>query len=118
MPMVDDVEFSDSYYGRHIVKAPPWDDKITAYLFLGGVAGGSAMLGLGADAVGYDQLRRNMRLTALGGTIAGTVFLIVDLGRTDRYHHMLRTCNPSSPLTMRTWSSISNSVGAGIEEGR
>src|SRR5690625_213443 len=91
MPMVDDVEFSQSYYGRSIVKAPPWDDIITAYLFLGGVAGGAAMLGLGADAVGYDKLRRNMRLTALGGTIAGTVFLVIDLGRPERFHHMLRT---------------------------
>ncbi len=49
MPMVDDVEFSDSYYGRAIVKAPPWDYKISAYLFLGGVAGGSALLAAGAD---------------------------------------------------------------------
>jgi len=114
MPMVDDVEFSDSYYGRHIVKAPPWDDKITAYLFLGGVAGGSAMLGLGADAVGYDKLRRNMRLTALGGTIAGTVFLIVDLGRPERFHHMLRTFKPSSPMNMGTWILSSFGVGAGF----
>lgn len=114
MPMVDDVEFSDSYYGRAIVKPPPWDDKITAYLFLGGVAGGSAMLGLGADAVGYDKLRRNMRLTALGGTIAGTVFLIIDLGRPERFHHMLRTFKPSSPMNMGTWILSTFGVGAGF----
>jgi hypothetical protein len=114
MPMVDDVEFSQSYYGRNIVKAPPWDDKITAYLFLGGVAGGAAMLGLGADAVGYDKLRRNMRLTALGGTIAGTVFLVIDLGRPERFHHMLRTFKPSSPMNMGTWILSSFGVGAGF----
>ncbi|MDN6498742.1 MAG: nitrite reductase, partial [Yaniella sp.] len=58
MSMVDDVEFSDSYYGRPIVKPPPWDWKISAYLFAGGVAGGSGMLAAGADAAGLEKLRR------------------------------------------------------------
>ena len=38
--MVPDVEF-ESYYGRNIVKAPPWKHEIPAYLFLGGLAAGS-----------------------------------------------------------------------------
>ncbi|NLZ99191.1 MAG: polysulfide reductase NrfD, partial [Micrococcus sp.] len=84
MSMVDDVEFSDSYYGRPIVKPPPWDWKISAYLFAGGVAGGSGMLAAGADAAGLEKLRRNTRLTALGATIGGTGFLILDLGRPER----------------------------------
>lgn len=103
MPMVDDVEFSDSYYGRPIVKAPPWDWKISAYLFVGGVAGGSGLLAAGADAAGLDKLRRNTRLTALAGTIAGTGFLILDLGRPERFLHMMRTFKPSSPMNMGTW---------------
>ena len=41
MPMVPEAEFT-SYYGRPVVKAPPWGHEIPAYLFLGGVAGGSA----------------------------------------------------------------------------
>ena len=45
MPMVEDVEFS-SYYGRPIVKSPPWGDEISLYLFLGGLA----MLGLWAGS--------------------------------------------------------------------
>ena len=114
MPMVDDVEFSESYYGRAIVKPPPWDYKISAYLFLGGVAGGSAMLGLGADAVGLDKLRRNTRLTALASTIAGTGFLIVDLGRPERFHHMMRTFKPSSPMNLGTWILASFGVNAGF----
>src|SRR5690625_6881352 len=112
MPMVDDVEFSDSYYGRHIVKAPPWDDKITAYLFLGGVAGGSAMLGLGADAVGLDKLRRNTRLTALASTIAGPGVLIVDLGRPGRFNDMMRTFTTSSHMCLGAWSLASFRVSA------
>src|SRR5690606_22401466 len=98
MPMVEDVEFADSYYGRPIVKAPPCDDKISAYLLRGGVAGGSAMLAGGADRIGFDALRRNTRLTALTATIGGTIFLIADLGRPERFHHMMRTFKPASPM--------------------
>lgn len=114
MPMVDDVEFSQSYYGRHIVKAPPWDWKISAYLFAGGVAGGSAMLAAGADMVGLEKLRRNTRFTALAATLAGTGFLIVDLGRPERFHHMMRTFKPSSPMNMGVWILASFGVGAGF----
>jgi len=114
MPMVEDVEFADSYYGRPIVKAPPWDDKISAYLFLGGVAGGSAMLAVGADRIGFDALRRNTRLTALTATIGGTIFLIADLGRPERFHHMMRTFKPASPMNMGTWILSSFGVGAGV----
>lgn len=114
MSMVDDVEFSDSYYGRPIVKAPPWDYKISAYLFLGGVAGGSAMLAAGADVIGFEKLRRNTRLTALAGTVAGTGFLIMDLGRPERFHHMMRTFKPSSPMNMGTWILATFGTGAGV----
>lgn len=103
MSMVDDVEFSDSYYGRPIVKAPPWDWKISAYLFVGGVAGGSGILAAGADVAGLDKLRRNTRITALTATISGTGFLILDLGRPERFLHMMRTFKPSSPMNMGTW---------------
>src|SRR5699024_774820 len=108
------VEFSASYYGRPIVKPPPWDDKITSYLFLGGVAGGSAMLAAAADIAGLDTLRRNTRLTALTATLAGTGFLIWDLGRPERFLHMMRTCKPSSPMNIGTWILGGFGTGAGI----
>ena len=47
--MVPDVEF-ESYYGRNIVKAPPWSHDIPAYLFLGGLAAGSGLIGAGGAA--------------------------------------------------------------------
>ena len=114
MSMVDDVEFSDSYYGRPIVKPPPWDWKISAYLFAGGVAGGSGMLAAGADAAGLEKLRRNTRLTALGATIGGTGFLILDLGRPERFLHMMRTFKPSSPMNLGTWILGGFGTAAGV----
>lgn len=113
MPMVEDVEFS-SYYGRPVVKAPPWGHEIAAYLFLGGVAGGSGLLAAGAQLTGKHKLRRNARLTAIGAVGAGTVALIADLGRPERFHHMLRTIKPSSPMSLGTWILSAFSTGAGL----
>ncbi len=51
--MVPEADFT-SYYGRPVVKASPWEADIPAYLFLGGLAAGSALLGAGAAATGRD----------------------------------------------------------------
>lgn len=113
MPMVEDAEFS-SYYGRPVVKAPPWGHEIAAYLFLGGLAGGSGLLAAGAELTGRHKLRRNARLTAIGAVSAGTVALIADLGRPERFHHMLRTIKPSSPMSLGTWILSAFSAGTGV----
>lgn len=57
VPVVPDAEFT-SYYGRPIVKAPPWEEDIAAYLFLGGVAAGSGLLAASAQLTGNTALRR------------------------------------------------------------
>ncbi|WP_308214977.1 NrfD/PsrC family molybdoenzyme membrane anchor subunit [Mycolicibacillus parakoreensis] len=110
LPMVPDVAFS-SYYGRPVVKPPPWDEKIAAYLFLGGVAGGSALLGAGAQLTGRPALRRNSRLAALAATGLGTLALVADLGRPERFLNMLRTVKLTSPMNLGSW--ILSAFGAG-----
>jgi formate-dependent nitrite reductase membrane component NrfD len=94
---------ANSYYGRPIVKAPVWKHDIAAYLFTGGLAAGSALLAAGADATGRPVLRRTGRLTALAALGASTYFLVNDLGRPKRFHHMLRVAKPTSPMSMGTW---------------
>ncbi len=100
--MVPDADFQ-SYYGRPIIKAPVWKHDIPAYFFTGGVAAGSALLAAGADATGRPGLRRAGRLGAVGALAASTYFLINDLGRPERFHHMLRVAKPTSPMSMGTW---------------
>ena len=78
--MVPDVEF-ESYYGRNIVKAPPWEHDIPAYLFLGGLAAGSALLGAGGAARNLPALRRGGRVAALIAVALGGGALAKDLGR-------------------------------------
>jgi hypothetical protein len=102
-----------SYYGRAIVKPPPWHYDIPAYLFTGGLAAGSALLAAGADATGRLELRRAGRLAALGALGASTYFLINDLGRKDRFHHMLRVAKPTSPMSVGTWILSAFGAAAG-----
>lgn len=113
VPMVDKPEFS-SYYGRSVVKAPPWGDEIAAYLFLGGLAGGSSLISAGAQLTGKPTLQRNARLTALGGLGLGTAALIHDLGRPERFLYMLRTFKVTSPMSVGTWLLSAFGVGAGV----
>src|SRR4051794_15962230 len=101
--MVDDVEFT-SYYDRPIIKAPVWKSPdVPLYLFLGGAAGTSAILGAFADLSGRPHLTRVSRLVAGGGAIASVGFLIHDLGRPERFLHMLRVLKPTSPLSVGTY---------------
>ncbi|MCW2492188.1 MAG: polysulfide reductase, partial [Frankiales bacterium] len=77
--MVPDATFT-SYYGRPVVKASPWEADIPAYLFLGGLAAGSSLLGAGADLTGRAGLRKVGRIGALAAISASFVALVHDLG--------------------------------------
>jgi len=101
--MVPEAEFS-SYYGRPILKAPVWKvPDVPAYLYLGGLAGVSASLAALADATGRPELRRTGRVAAAAGATASVGFLVHDLGRPERFLHMLRVLKPTSPLSVGSW---------------
>lgn len=111
--MVPPAEFR-SYYGRQILKTPVWEDKVAYYIFLGGLSAGSSLLGAGADLTGRPALRRGSRVTALASLLGGTYFLIADLGRPERFHHMLRVAKPTSPLSVGTWILVAYGPFAGL----
>ncbi|NIH83389.1 NrfD/PsrC family molybdoenzyme membrane anchor subunit [Amycolatopsis granulosa] len=103
-----------SYYGRPVLKPPVWEWKIPAYLFTGGLSAGSALLGAGADLTDRPVLRRAGRLGALGALAASMYLLVADLGRPERFLHMLRVAKPSSPMSMGTWILVAYGPGAGV----
>jgi len=113
MRMVPEVEFT-SYYGRPVVKPVPWGPGIAAYLFLGGVAGGSAVLAAGAQLTGRVVLRRNCRLAALAAVSLGAGALVQDLGRPERFLNMLRVIKVTSPMSLGSWILSAFSAGAGV----
>jgi hypothetical protein len=92
-----------SYYGRPILKRPVWTDEIPAYYFTGGLAGASASLALGARLTGNDPLARGALTAAAAGVTASLPLLVDDLGRPERFHHMLRVLKPTSPMSVGTW---------------
>jgi hypothetical protein len=112
--MVPRAEFS-SYYGRPIIKKPVWEERdIAGYLFTGGIAAGSALIGAGADLTDRPALRHVSRLgslTALG--ISGAA-LVHDLGVPARFHHMLRVAKPTSPMSVGTWILTAFSLPTGL----
>lgn len=103
-----------SYYGRAVLKPPVWKWEIPAYLFAGGLSAGSAVLAAGADLTGRPALRRAGRVSALAALAAGTYFLIADLGRPERFHHMLRVAKPTSPMSVGTWILAAYGPGVGV----
>lgn len=112
--LVSDPEF-ESYYGRPILKQPTWKEPdIPLYLFLGGLAGASAVLAEGAAASGRPTLERVARIAATGGAAAGTVALVHDLGRPERFLNMLRVFKPTSPLSVGSFILAPFSALSGI----
>jgi len=111
--MVPEAEFS-SYYGRPVVKPAPWGHEVAAYLFLGGVAGGSGLLAAGAQLTGRTKLRRNTRVSALVAVTLGAIALVKDLGRPERFVNMMRTFKLTSPMSVGSWILSSFSVGIGV----
>jgi len=111
--MVPDAEFT-SYYGRPVVKPAPWGGEIAVYLFLGGLAAGSGLLGAGGQLTGRPTLRRNSRLAAMTAVGLGGAALVRDLGKPERFLNMLRTIKLTSPMSLGSWILSSFSVGAGV----
>lgn len=101
--MVPEATFT-SYYGRPVIKAPPWKAlDIAGYLFLGGLAGGSSLIAAGADFTGRRRLARATRIGALLSVSLAGGALVHDLGRPSRFHHMLRVVKPTSPMSVGSW---------------
>ena len=103
-----------SYYGRPVLKPPVWEWKIPAYFFTGGLSAGSALLAAGADLTGRPALRRAGRLGGFAALLASTYLLVADLGRPERFHHMLRVVKPTSPMSVGTWILVAYGPGSGL----
>jgi hypothetical protein len=121
--MVPEPEF-ESYYGRQIIKTPTWKTPdVPLYLFLGGMAGGSAVLAEGAALTGNSELEHLTRGIAATAAGIGTVFLVHDLGRPERFLNMLRVFKPTSPLSIGSFilapfSALSSAAFASQLTGR
>lgn len=116
-PTVPDAEFT-SYYGRPILNAPTWEARdIAGYLFLGGLAGASSLLGAGAQATGRPVLARAAKAAAAGGVGLSLTALVHDLGRPARFLNMLRVLKVTSPMSVGSWLLAAFTPLAGVAAG-
>ena len=101
--MVPDAAFR-SYYGLPVLNRPVWrSPDIPGYLFLGGLAGASSVLALGAQLTGRPRLALPTKVAAAGAVALSAAALVHDLGRPGRFYNMLRVFKPTSPMSVGSW---------------
>lgn len=93
-----------TYYGLPVVKAPKWKAYVPIYLYVGGVAGGAAVLaGVSRFSPALEELSlRSRKLTAIGVPL-GTALLVADMGRPSRFLNVLRVFRPTSVVNVGSW---------------
>ncbi len=83
-----------------------WSAAIWIYLWLAGMAGGAYFTAFMVERLTGGANRRLLQwATYLGIPLAvvGVILLIVDLGRPERFWHLLAEFSVSSPMSMGTW---------------
>jgi hypothetical protein len=92
-----------SYYGRPVLKEPTWTWEIPTYFFTGGLAGGSSVLSTVARLTGNEKLARTALYVGAAAEVVSPALLVSDLGRPERFHHMLRVVKATSPMNVGSW---------------
>lgn len=95
------------YYQYPVVKRPVWTWEVPAYFWLGGMAGGAYITASLAQAFGSEDVRRRGAdgfYIAAAALLPCAPLLILDLGRPERFHHMLRIFKPLSPMNLGAWA--------------
>jgi formate-dependent nitrite reductase membrane component NrfD len=101
------TERPEGYYGLPMLKRPLWGWEIALYFFSEGISSGSFILATLADVCGsgrYSSLIRNARYMSAAMLLPCPPLLIADLGRPERFHHMLRIVNLKSPMSLGAWA--------------
>lgn len=96
----------DAYRDIPILQRPPWGHWIAGYFFFGGISSGSFVVAALADLSGGQRARaiaHTAHYVALASLLPCPPFLIADLGKPARFHHMLRVVKPSSPMNLGAW---------------
>lgn len=107
----------DAYRDVPILKRPTWNHEIAAYFFFGGVSAGAALIGSLAEVFGgeeHEKLARTAHYVSFATLLACPPLLIDDLGRPERFHHMLRIFKPSSPMNLGSWAILTHGAGATV----
>jgi len=99
-----------------VINAAVWTWEVPLYFWFGGVATGSSFVALGCDAAGDHRSAALARKLTLAAILPGAPLLILDLGRPERFLHMLRIFKVRSPMSMGAWclSAFSGVAGGAV----
>jgi formate-dependent nitrite reductase membrane component NrfD len=92
-----------------IVASPDWEWWLIAYFYLGGIAAGSYFMAALIELIGGEQDRELAKVSyyiAFPLVLLCTVFLVLDLGRPERFWHMLIQSETFWPI-FKYWSPMS-----------
>src|SRR6266568_5993858 len=116
-PDVEHEEERASYYDYPVLKQPFWGWEITWYFFFGGLAAGCFVIASIAALFGSRDDRAVARTgyyLSLLALLPCPPLLIKDLGRPERFLHMLRVFKVKSPMSMGVWGLVSFSLFSGV----
>ena len=112
-----ELQEEPSYYDYPVLKAPVWRWEIIWYFFFGGLAAGCYVIATIASLFGSKEDRAVVRTgyyLSLLAVLPCPPLLIKDLGRPERFLHMLRMFKFKSPMSMGTWALLSFSLFSGL----
>ena len=95
------------YYGLPILKRPFWRWEIALYFFFEGISAGtmySALSPVCATEISSATIIRRGRYLSFATMLLCPPLLIADLGRPERFHHMLRIFKKTSPMNHGAWA--------------
>ena len=98
---------TEGYYEYPVVRRPVWTWEVPAYFWLGGMAAGAFVTASVAQTIGSNEDRRvaaDGYFVAAAAIVPCAPLLIADLGRPERFHHMLRIFKPLSPMNLGAWT--------------
>lgn len=94
-----------TYYDVPLLKPPVWTWEVPLYFFVGGAAGGAAVIAAAAEWTGSNgRLARDARWVAAAGGPVSAALLTADLGRPERFLHMMRVFKPQSAMSVGSWT--------------
>ncbi|GAC1428713.1 MAG: hypothetical protein PVS3B3_15200 [Ktedonobacteraceae bacterium] len=105
-----------SYYDYPVLQSAVWHWAIVWYFFFGGLAAGCYILASLAALFGSREDRMVIRTgyyLSLLALLPCPPLLILDLGKPERFLHMLRVFKVKSVMSMGTWGVISFSLFCG-----
>jgi Ni/Fe-hydrogenase subunit HybB-like protein len=103
----DTIPQDGTYATRPAIKIPAWHGLVTWDMLCNGLTTGLFLVAAVAEFTAPDLFAPITRLAypvALVFLIADLALLVVDLGDSWRFHHMLRMFKPGSPMSVGVWS--------------